>query len=77
MALGHVFVVARDNVQLYDYLKQEFAGEPVTVVVDRRRANGRQAGDAGATCDSERRRHADMEGALRTRGFVVIPDSQL
>src|SRR5262249_54522587 len=75
MALGHVFVVARDNVQLYDYLKQEFAGEPVTVIVDRRRTDGQQPGD-GATRDGERRRHADMERTLNTRGFVVIPDSQ-
>jgi class 3 adenylate cyclase/tetratricopeptide (TPR) repeat protein len=74
MALGHVFVVARDNMELYDYLKQEFAGEPVTVIVDRRRTNGQQPGAAGATRDRERRRHADMEGALNTRGFVVIPE---
>jgi hypothetical protein len=74
MALGHVFIVARDKVQLYDYLKQEFAGEPVTVIVDRRRTNGQQPGAAGTTRDGERRRHADTEEALNTRGFVVIPE---
>jgi len=75
MALGHVFVVARDHVQLYDYLRQEFAGEPVTVIVDRRRTDGQPPG-AGAAHNGERRRHADIERALNTRGFVVIPDSQ-
>jgi hypothetical protein len=53
---GHVFIVARDNVQLYDYPQAEFAGEPVTVIVDRRRTNGQQPGAAGATRDGERRR---------------------
>jgi hypothetical protein len=74
MELGHLFVVARHNVQLYDYLKQEFAGEAVTVIVDRRRVDGARAG-AGAT-EGERRHRAETDEALNTRGFVVVPESQ-
>ena len=37
VALGRLIIVARDNVQLYESLKQEFSGEPVTVILDRRR----------------------------------------
>ena len=42
MALGHLVIVARDNVQLYESLKQEFSGEPVTVILDRRQGERRQ-----------------------------------
>ena len=74
MELGHLFIVARENAQLYDYLKQEFAGEPVTVIVDRR-VDGRQPGTADTQREGERR-HADMDAALKTRGFVVVPESK-
>ena len=42
MALGHLIIVARHNVQLYEYLKQEFSGEPVTVILDRRQGERRE-----------------------------------
>ena len=74
MELGHLFIVARDNAQLYEYLKQEFAGEPVTVIVDRRRVDGREA-NAGASPDGERRR-ADVDQAFNARGFVIVPESR-
>ena len=50
--LGHLFVVARHNIQLYDYLKREYAGEPVTVILDRRHGQRRERAEATA---SERR----------------------
>jgi hypothetical protein len=37
MELGALFVVARGNVDLYEYVKHEFAGEPVTVIRPPRR----------------------------------------
>ena len=42
MALGHLVIVARDNIQLYESLKQEFSGEPVTVILDRRQGERRE-----------------------------------
>jgi hypothetical protein len=44
--LGHLFVVARHNIQLFDYLKREYAGEPVTVILDRRHAERRRRDEA-------------------------------
>ncbi len=50
MDLGNLFIVARHDVQLYEFLKQEFAGEPVTVLLDRRRGEATQArGRLGGT----------------------------
>lgn len=78
MGLGHLFVVARHNVPLYEYLKQEFAGEPVTVILDRRQGERRQR-DEGPNAEerrrSDRRRHSETDEALRTRGFVVVAES--
>src|SRR5262249_56678696 len=44
--LGHTFVVSRDNPELYEYLRQEFEGEPITVILDRRQGGDGQAPDA-------------------------------
>jgi tetratricopeptide (TPR) repeat protein len=75
MALGHLFVVARYDVQLCDYLKAEFANEPVTVILDRRegerRGGGQAAGDDRRRAD--RRSRPDVDESLRTRGFAIIP----
>jgi class 3 adenylate cyclase/tetratricopeptide (TPR) repeat protein len=78
MGLGNLFIVARHDVQLYEYLKQEFAGEPVTVLLDRRRGQATPPGEGnrGASREEDRRRHGDVGEALRTRGFVVVPESQ-
>ena len=79
MGLGHLFIVARHNVQLYDYLKQEFAGEPVTVMLDRREGERRQRGDEPAGKErrkGDRRRQKDTDQALQTRGFVIVPESE-
>src|SRR5256885_16874100 len=41
-----VFVVARDQVDLYDYLREEFAAANIEIVLDRRpRRDRRSAGD--------------------------------
>ncbi|HSE06217.1 MAG TPA: tetratricopeptide repeat protein, partial [Methylomirabilota bacterium] len=74
--LGHLFVVARHNIQLYDYLKREYAGEPVTVILDRRHGERRERAEAAATerRAAERRRQVRVDEAIRTRGFAVVPE---
>jgi predicted ATPase/class 3 adenylate cyclase len=74
MGLGHLFVVAREKAQLYEYLKQEFANEPVTVVLDRRQGERRHEDQPHAEerREADRRADADADAALRQRGFAVI-----
>src|SRR5258706_3182122 len=73
--LGHLFVVARHNIQLYDYLKREYAGEPVTVILDRR--HGQRRENAEATHSERRRaerpRQIPGDDAIRTPGLAVLP----
>jgi tetratricopeptide (TPR) repeat protein len=76
--LGHLFVVARHNIQLFDYLKREYAGEPVTVILDRRHAERRERAESSATerrqGESDRRRQIQVDEAIRVRGFAVVPE---
>jgi len=74
--LGHLFVVARHNIQLFDYLKREYAGEPVTVVLDRRHAERREREEVTTAerRQSDRRRQIRVDDAIRTRGFAVVPE---
>jgi hypothetical protein len=71
-ALGHLVIVARSNVDLFDYLTEKFANDPeIRVILDRRRADALRNGPLGT---GERRHHA-IDQALRTRGLaVIIPD---
>jgi hypothetical protein len=76
MALGHLVIVARHNAQLYEYLKQEFSGEPVTVILDRRQGERRET-DLPHTeehRDHDRRARIAVDEALRARGVVVIAE---
>ena len=72
---SHLFIVARHNVALYEYLKEEFANEPVRVILDRRQGErrGRTEAHEGERRLSDRRSSLDLQEALRTRGFVVVP----
>jgi tetratricopeptide (TPR) repeat protein len=74
--MGHLFVVARHNIQLYDYLKREYAGEPVTVILDRRHGQRRDHEEETASerRRAERRRQIQVDEAIRTRGFAVVPE---
>jgi class 3 adenylate cyclase/tetratricopeptide (TPR) repeat protein len=77
MKLGHLFIVARHNIELHEYLTRELAGEPITVVLDRRDGERRQ-GEGDPPTDERRqseRRRARTQEALRARGFMVVPDS--
>ena len=65
-ALGHLVIVARPQVNLYEYLRQKFADDPnVQVVLDRRH-------DAAADHPSADRRHLMIDQALRARGLAVV-----
>jgi class 3 adenylate cyclase/tetratricopeptide (TPR) repeat protein len=63
-ALGHLVIVARSNVDLFEYLSRQFTGDP-EIILDRRHA---QAAPAGR---DERRHHA-VDSALRRRGLAVV-----
>lgn len=69
-----LFLVARDQPDLWDQLSKEFSGRDVAVVVDRRRGERRrQEGDAGAERrHSDRRSREDIDREVRSRGFSVI-----
>ena len=74
MAMGRVFVVARQHPRLYDYLKEEFAGEPIRVILDRRQGERRSlnAAHEAEHRETERRTHTGVDATLGIRGFVVI-----
>src|SRR5438128_213591 len=68
-ALGHLGIVARTNVELFDYLTDKLAGDPeIRIILDRRQAEPRRVGPTGT---AERRRHA-VDQAVRTRGLAVV-----
>src|SRR5262249_51544596 len=78
MALGSLFIVGQDHAELYEYLKREFAGQPVTVILDRRRGERRLSHQPRLGEErrrGERRRQPDVDEALRTRAFAVLPPS--
>jgi hypothetical protein len=61
--------VARPHVNLYEYLREKFAGDPnVQVVLDRRQE------EAGAVAQqrSAERRQLGLDQALRARGLAVV-----
>jgi len=71
-ALGHLVIVARSNMNLFDYLTEKFAGDPdVSVILDRRQ----DAPMRTAATGTAERRHHTTDQALRTRGLaVVVPE---
>jgi class 3 adenylate cyclase/tetratricopeptide (TPR) repeat protein len=79
MQLGEIFVVARYNPQLYDYLQRAFSHEDrVRIIMDRRVSERRQRGDAPPSDrrQADRRRHQEVDANLRERGVVILqPDS--
>jgi tetratricopeptide (TPR) repeat protein len=63
-ALGHLVIVARSNVDLFEDLRRQFAGDP-EIILDRR------LGAATPVERAERRHHA-IDTALRHRGLAVV-----
>ena len=63
-----LFIVAREQGELYRSLSTALGNEPdVQVVYDRRAAGNNHRGDA-----VERRQQPDLTGLLRSRGFAVV-----
>ena len=79
MKLGEIFVVARYNPQLYDYLQRAFSHEErIRIIMDRRVGERRQRGDTPPSDrrQSDRRRHQEVDVNLRERGVVILqPDN--
>jgi predicted ATPase len=72
-ALGHLVIVAKPNVNLYEYLKAKFADDPnVQVVLDRRQAEQRPEGGASVERRAADRRRVAIDQALRSRGLAVV-----
>lgn len=73
----HLFIVARQQPDLFSYLSREFSAEPeVTVIVDRRQGERRAAPRPTAPADrrrqSDRRRKAEIGGQLSTLGYAFV-----
>ena len=66
-ALGHLVIVARPQVNLYEYLRQKFADDPNVQVVLDRRYDGTDARQRTAD-----RRQLAIDQALRARGLAVV-----
>ena len=75
MQLGEIFIVARYNPQLYEYLQREFShNERIRIIMDRRVGERRQRAEVspGERRQSERRQHVDVDAHLRDRGVVIV-----
>jgi hypothetical protein len=75
MQLGEIFIVARYNPQLYEYLQREFSHDVrIRIIMDRRVGERRQRSDAppGERRQQERRQYVDVDAHLRDRGVVIV-----
>jgi hypothetical protein len=74
----HLFIVAKDQHDLYRYLAREFATEPdVQVILDRRRGERRVGAEARATPHDDRRRaqrrvQKDVGTQISTLGYAFV-----
>jgi hypothetical protein len=70
---GVIIIVARDRLDLYDYLREAFAGiESVRVIMDRRLALSEPTElDDPLSDASGRRSEPDVYDDLLLRGFIV------
>ncbi|HKB27119.1 MAG TPA: adenylate/guanylate cyclase domain-containing protein [Methylomirabilota bacterium] len=73
--LGHLFIVARANTDLYDFLAQELSdARTIQVILDRRQGERRQP--PGTSAEDRRqaeRRRAQLDEDLRDWGLAVAP----
>lgn len=70
-----ILVVARTQQSLYEYLCQDFAEDPdVRVVIDRRRGERRQRGEAWSAerRRNERRTRPAIDDKLESVGFAIV-----
>jgi hypothetical protein len=71
-----LFIVARHDRDLYDYLKRRFDGRPdVEVIYDRRVGERRRRTESPATerRGSDRRSRTTLDEDLERLGFAVLP----
>jgi len=74
----HLFIVSRQQPDLYSYLAREFSGEPdVRVILDRRQGERRcQHACLGAVPtdrrQAERRGNAEIGAQLTTMGYAFV-----
>jgi len=68
-----VFVVARDQVDLYDYLREEFAAANVEIVLDRRQRRDRRSAGDGVGGSRHRDARDRRSGARPMRDRVAAP----
>ena len=71
-----ILVVAKNQQSLFEYLRHDFSEDPdVEVVIDRRRADRRQAGPQDWTAErrqSDRRTRPALDDKLQTIGFAIV-----
>jgi hypothetical protein len=72
----HLFIVDRDQPELFTYLSREFSAEPdVTVILDRRQGERRARGRNLTPQErrhSDRRQQAELVGQLSTLGYAFV-----
>jgi hypothetical protein len=74
----HLFIVSRQQPDLFSYLSREFSAEAeVTVIVDRRQGQRRAYGERAANeerpaNENDRRRKAELGGQLSTLGYAFV-----
>ena len=72
---SHLFIVAWNRPDLWDYWKRWFSGvENVEVILDRRRGERRHLAHAyePERREMERRSHPDIDDELRSIGFAIV-----
>jgi hypothetical protein len=72
---AHLFIVAWNRPDLWDYWKRWFSGvENVEVILDRRRGERRRAPQAfePERRRAERRSRSDIDDELRNGGFAIV-----
>lgn len=63
----YLFIVARGNTALFEYMKERFAhDENVAVILDRR------ASSAPTAPGVERRQHPEVNEEIRARSYAVV-----
>lgn len=72
---SHIFIVAWNRPDLWDYWKRWFSGvDNVEVILDRRRGERRQPSEASdpERRQDERRQRPDIDEELRNIGFAIV-----
>jgi hypothetical protein len=76
--VDHLFIVSRQEPDMYRYLSREFSTESdVDVILDRRYGERRARGERRATPRGDRRRterrsKTDLRGQLSTLGYAFV-----